>query len=353
MSVASKASNVLLAKCRAKFGRRLTHSDIEALCSCRSVQETAAYLKANTRYCTVLETADPNAMNRLSLENAVRRMMYDEFSALCRYELSVGDWFSDYILMNGEIRQIMSYLWLLSAGHPEDFILSLPGFFLQHADFDIARLASCRNYGEFLVVMRPSRFGRILRTFTPLDGEPLDCAVIEHALYNLMYKTIFDIIEKHYSGSAREELLDILNAQLELRNFSSIYRMKKYYAADNDSIRAMLLGSPDSHESRLLRRLISAGSSDEALRIFLERSRLGRKMGNVSECAGVEFAAHEIMLSKAAHMLRFSIHPSSVLLAYIIFAETEVQDIITISEAVHYGMPPEEIMKIIAIDSLK
>lgn len=354
MSIAaSKASNVLLAKCRAKFGGRLTGQDITALMSCRTVQEAAAYLKSSTRYAAVLETTDPLAMYRINVESAVRRMMYDDFSSLCRYELSVGEWFSDYIIMSGEILQIISFLCLLAADRPEEFISTLPGFFMQHADFDYAKLGQCHTYEEFLEVMRTSRFGRVLRAFTPLEGEAFDCAAIEHALYRHMYAIITDTVKKHYSGDAKEELLDLIGTQLDMRNICYVYRMKKYYGAEPDLVRALLFSEETRISSRLLGDIINAPDAETALKLFSERSANGRKLAAALEhSASIEIAAREIVFTKAVHLLRFSIHPSSVLLAYIIFAETEVQDITSIVEAVYYNMPSDEIKRLITIDSL-
>lgn len=350
---ASKASNVLLAKCRAKFGRRLSEEDITTLVNCRTVQEAAAYLKSNTRYASVLEGSDPAAMHRLNVENALKRMLFDEFSALCRYELSVGEWLSDYIIMSGEIKQIMSFLWLLSAGRPEEFLFTLPGFFMQHMDFDYAQLSKCRSYTDFLQLMRSSRYSRVLRAFAPLDGEGVDCAAIEHALYDEFYKTVLGIIKQHYKGAARDELLDIIITQMDMRNFCHVYRMKKYYGAEPDTVRAMLLGNDSNVSQRLRNEIINESDPDEVMRLFMERSGYGRKLRlDISDVVGVEFAARRILFAKAVRMMRFSIHPASVLLSYIIFAETEVQDITTIVEAVHYKTPPEEILKLITIDYL-
>ena len=48
--LSSLSSNVVLAKARAKYGKRLKEKDYRNLLDCKSVAEVAAYLKANTDY---------------------------------------------------------------------------------------------------------------------------------------------------------------------------------------------------------------------------------------------------------------------------------------------------------------
>ena len=46
--LSSLSSNVVLAKARAKYGKRLKEKDYRNLLDCKSVAEVAAYLNANT-----------------------------------------------------------------------------------------------------------------------------------------------------------------------------------------------------------------------------------------------------------------------------------------------------------------
>ena len=52
--LSSLSSNVVLAKARAKYGKRLKEKDYRNLLDCKSVAEVVAYLKANTDYHDVL-----------------------------------------------------------------------------------------------------------------------------------------------------------------------------------------------------------------------------------------------------------------------------------------------------------
>ncbi|MBQ9994168.1 MAG: V-type ATPase subunit, partial [Clostridia bacterium] len=311
MGISSKSSNVLLAKCRAKFGRRLTSQDIRAIASCHSVAEVASYLKSNTNYADALSGIDEKSAHRHSLENALVRKLYDDLSSLCRYEMSVGDWFGDYIMLQSEIEQLMSFLSLLSAGRPGDFIFTLPDFFAQHSQYDFRALSRCRSYADMLAVMRQSRFIKILRAFVPLDGQPIDCAAVEHALYAQFYKTMYDIIDKHYHGKARHELEDFIGTQLDLRNFAHIYRLKKYYGADNDTIRTMLFDNAHHTRIGITRDMVEAPDAETALEIFAMHTPYGRRLDReIMARGGIETATERVMYNKALRLLRGSVNPT-------------------------------------------
>ena len=351
MSLSSNASNVLLAKCRAKFGRHLTEQDVNTMVNCRTISEVTACLKSNEHYGPMLSDVDESSVYRRRIEFLIEQGFYQELSTLCRYELQVGEWFSSYALMKGEIKLIMSFLRQLAAGHPDELIFSLPELFLQRSDIDFPALLECRSFAEFLQIMDKTRFGKVLRVYVPTTGKQPDFAMLEHALYDEFYNTIFEIINKHYSGSARDELTELLGLQLDLDTFSHIYRLKKYYRADPAMIRTMLLGRTTHIGRSTLDALIAAPDADTALEIFSQRTVYRRKLDltRVREC-GIEAAVNSIVYEKALRLLRTSVNPTTVLLSYITLAETETRDIVTIVEGVFYKLSADEIKQLITIN---
>ena len=49
------------------------------------------------------------------------------------------------------------------------------------------------------------------------------------------------------------------------------------------------------------------------------------------------------------HDIRFSTHPSVVMLSYIFLAQIEIQDIINIIEGIRYHLASEEIQKLLTV----
>lgn len=352
MNLASKASNALLARCRARYGRRLTAQDIEALASCRTVAECASCLM-NTRYAEALAGLSEKGMRRRLLEAALNSYLLDEMYTLSRCEQSVNDWFSDYIVMQTEMRVILSFLRLLSAGRQREMTVGAPDFIIQRSGIDAEKLMTCNDYDDFLLAVRHSHFAKILRALRPLTGNKPDCVLIEHSLQAEFYRKIMTLVERH-SGSARSELLDIIGTQIDMTNLRYVYRLKKYYGADAAAIRSMLLSQEHLVGRRTLREMTEAPTAEDALRIFRERTPYGRHLDDevLKRPGGLEAAAELLIYNRARKLMRSSVNPSTVLLAYITVAEAEVRDLSTIVEGVFYRMPREEILELITINRL-
>lgn len=351
MSLSSNASNVLLAKCRARFGKHLTSADITALINCRSVHEVVAYLKSCQLYGDMLSSVDESAVHRRRAEFVIECGFYEQLSTLCRYEKQVGEWFSSYILMKGEMKLLISFLRQLAAGCPNEFLFRLPDFFLNSSSIDFAALLQCRSYSDFLRVMEGTRVYRTLKSLAPAEGEPIDCAMIEHALYNQFIREILEIVDQHYSGDAHNELFELLGTRIDLDCFSHLYRLKRYYHEGSAEIRAKLPCRVVNIRQKALGEMLAAPDAETALDIFIARTGYGRHIDRSQiEKLGVEYATRPMLYSKALRLLRTSVHPTTVLLSYVTLAEIETEDIITIIESVYYKLPPDNIRQLITID---
>ena len=120
--LSSFASNAILSKARAMYGKRLREENYRDLLNCKTVSEVAGYLKNRTSYSGILAGINENEVHRGQLEGKLRQKLFEDYASLCRYELSVGEHFADYLLEHGEIEQILHSLMYLDAGNPEDYL---------------------------------------------------------------------------------------------------------------------------------------------------------------------------------------------------------------------------------------
>ena len=109
--LSSLSSNVVLAKARAKYGKRLKEKDYRNLLDCKSVAEVAAYLKANTDYHDVLTGINEYDIHRGQLEVLIKQKLFYNLSSFVRYELSVGEQLADYVIARAEIEEILDALY--------------------------------------------------------------------------------------------------------------------------------------------------------------------------------------------------------------------------------------------------
>lgn len=346
----SNAANVLSAKCRSKYGNRIGLAEISSLLGCRTTTEIAAFLRKSPRYGEKFLKLDERAVHRQRMEAELVAQPYDDMASLGMYKLGLGDWFSGYMIMRGEISQLLQYLRLLAAGRPAEYIFALPEFFAGFQKLNLESLASAKSYDEFLRLIEGTRYHKILKVFSPIDNK-IDYALIEHALYSYFYNHIFDMIHHKFKGKEQREIHDLFGTMVDLQNFSHIYRLKRFYNADQDTCRTMI--SPHYHKitKKIMASLINAPDADTALKIFTKKTPYGKKIDPEAAANGyLTFAIHRILAIKSLRLLRFSVYPSSVVVGYLRLAELESQDLTTIIEGIRYAVSPDEIRKLIVID---
>lgn len=351
MPITSKASNALYAKCRAMFGKRLTQHDIDTLLNSRSLAEIAVYLKANTRYVSVLANIDEKITHRGQLETELNKMLFEQFEALCRYELSVGEPLADFVLNRMELRQYLSFLQQLASGHPQDYLFTLPYFFKKHTDSNLMELSEVKSFSEFLEHIKKSIFYDGLKALCCTDNS-FDYAAVENRMYSTLYDTAIDACRKYYSGSAQSELLDLLGTEIELHNVMAAYRLKKFYKAPSEAVTAMIYPYRCRISRHVMNDIINAETADEVLEILLTRTPYRREVNiELIKKHHIDNVFRELRYKRAHHYIHFSTNPSVILLSYMTLTETELNEIITIIEGVRYGLTPERISELIVMDN--
>jgi len=336
------SSNAILAKAKTMFGRRLTDQDYTDLLHCHTVTEVAAYLKKETAYARTFAAVNERNIHRGELEIYLKTKLLNDYAALCRYELSVGEHFSNYLIRRGEIEQILHCLRLLNAGKIQEYLFTLPVFFNSHTDLDLFALAKVRTFQEFLDALGTSKYREILEQYAPTEEHPSpDFALIENALFLYLFSGVFDVIKNHSRGALREELLEHFGRQVDFLNMLRIDRLKRHFGASPDAVRSMVMPFYYLIPPKVLTRMIDAESADAAQDIF--RTTPYRKMMEKYPDAGPEDLFSLSMYDFSRKKMYFSTHPSVVMLSYISFMEIELENIIKIIEGIRYGLPKEEL----------
>ena len=337
------ASNAILSKSRAMYGKRLTESDYKKLLSCGSVPEVLTYLKGNSKYAPLMSKLSEKTVRRRDLEAVLRQKLFQDYESLCRYEITVGEDFARYTVMKAEIGQIIHYLIMLSSGEPHKFYSTLPKYFLRISSLNFTAMAGAQTYDEFLSVIRKSDYYKLLEPFRPKKGEKLNLADIENTLYNNMFGKVYEIIEKT-SGEEKKALQDMFDTNIDLRNFTRIFRLKKYYKLEPDEIKKHLLPFGSLNE-RQISELCSANDTKE-LFALMKQTAPGKVISKLDYTFIFEIP-RRALYEESYKSMYFSVNPSVVLVAFYNLEEAEINNIINIIEGVRYKADTEKIRKLL------
>lgn len=340
------SSNVILAKTRAMYGNCLKAQNFADLLACHSVGEIASYLKQNTSYATVLQDINEATIHRGHLEALLRRKLFNDYASLSRYDLTAGTHLSDYLIQQGEIQQIERCLRLMSAGRADEIIFSIPLFFASRFRFDYMKMSHAKSYEELLEALAGTPYHRILELYRPDESGRIRLTEIENALYSRLTETLFTIIDGT-KGELHKQLISLCGSQVEAQNVSRIIRMKTYFGASPDTIRANLLPWGRSIPRRVMDSMLEASSPQEVLDIYYSTSA-GRQIPE-GQRSLVHDLYHRAPYFSARHYIHFSSYAMVVMISYAIITEVELDDIINIIEGVRYGLTPEEIKPMLVL----
>lgn len=340
------SSNAILSKARAMYGKRLTKKNYQELLSCQSVPEIAHYLKVNTDYAPILAGISESEIHRGQLEARLKQKLFEDSSRLCRYELSIGEHFAEYLIERSEIEQILHSLMFLSAGTPEEYLLSFPSFLSKHTKINLSSMGHAKTYDDLLLALGSTPYRKILEPFRPVPGIPLDYTAIENALYAHLYRHVFDIIDRYTRGEAKKQLLYMFKSYIDLSNYVRIIRLKAFYHCGPDFIRSTLFPYGNI-EGRHLDEMLAAESKEELLSA-LEKTHAGRYYIKIERTFPDQIPTRFRYLLSHKN-IRFSTHPPVVMLSYIFLLQIETMDIINIIEGIRYHVPSTEISKMLTV----
>ena len=340
------SANAILAKARAMYGRRLTNENYKDLLACQTVGEVASYLKNHTAYSKTLAGINENVIHRGQLEVKLKQKLFEDYASLCRYEISVGAHFAQYLIMRSEIEQILHSIMLLDAGKPEEYLFSMPVYLNKHTHIDLTALSRIRSYDDLLDALSHTPYRKMLESFTPVKGIPINYTGIENTLYTYLFSNIFQVIDKYKRGETAKQLREIFNSYIDLLNYSRIVRLKLSYNSGPDFIRSSLLPF-GTISPRMLTEMIEAENEDQVTAI-MNKNSIGRHFLKVAHTY-IDEIPNRVKYMICRRDIHFSTHPSVVMISYAFITQAELTDIITIVEGIRYKLPPDEIAKLLTV----
>lgn len=337
--LSSMSSNAILAKARTMYGRRLTDNDYENLLACKTVLEVATYLKNETVYSEILSGLNENDVHRGQLETLLRKKIFYEKVSLARFDMNSEKFLSIFFINRMEIEQIMRCISLLNIGRASEYAYEMPVFFEKHTSLNLKKFSEITNLSELCDVLGNTKYAKIIRQFIPQSDEMIDVPRIEAALYAHVFNLLIEAINKNTRGSEKKELLALINALIDFRNFVRISRLKISYHTPEEYVKSMLLPYGRFSKAQINSLLECEGSKE--LMNNLKATYIGKFLNKAEYNTQSQMvtALNSIYCKKN---IRLSVNASVVMLSYVTLSEIELSNIINLIEGTRYGLSEEE-----------
>ncbi len=339
------SSNAMMIKAKAMFGNRLTANDYQLLLQKKNIGEIASYLKNDTYFSRSLEGINEKAIHRGQLEILIKTDLFKRFSSLMRYEFDDKDDFYRFEIIESEITQILNVVRSFMTQDNTTLISSLPTFISKEISFDLEKLVSSKNFDDLLEVLKSTMYYPIIEKYKKNKLEDIDFIGLEHELKYLSYQEIIRLARKNFKGKELDSIKDIILTEIELENFSKIYRLKKFFNASPMQIKPLITPIYQHFSKQSLNDLIESNNAEELLKILLS-SKYGNYVKDY-KFDRIEQFVKKINYEISKKYMYFSTNSDVVILAYMMVSNVEIQNIIDIIEGARYSVPMEQISRLL------
>ena len=339
-----KASNAVLAKARALYGRRLRAEDYRRLTDCHTMTELANELKALPLYANTLAEVNPTYARRAQLENLLRQSQYERFDSLCRYDRSAGSSVYQYLTLCCEVDELTAALRCLDAGRPGDYLYRLPDFLEQRCSIDLYALAKATDLQSLLAAVQGTPWAKVLAPLANAKPDRGLTAQAEPLMQEYRHRALVAMAPKPAKQGEQPGLRELIELECDT-------------SAVSNAARLIRIGAPDSVVRTNARRDCTALTNDEWEYLLAARDLDTFKARFAGTKYGPLLGHHEYSVLKEGFFhyrcdwcrkwLRFSTDPTLVMLCYVWLARCEVQDLDHIIEGVHYKLPPEDVQPLL------
>ena len=340
----TQASNAILAKARAMYGRRLTARNYPELLNCRDLPDLISYLKTRTSYSEALQAANPATTHRAQLETLLRLNLFEQYASLCRYEMNIGHDFYRYFIIRSEVQAITTRLQELHAPDGDVSIYTMPDFIKKHSCLNLNAMSMATSFKMLVLALEGTPYAKILQPFADDPDFALENSgllELEAALDSFVNSQVEQIASTKLSGKSKEEMLYLLRRQSDLRAIADIYRLKSVLRADRAFIKKRVSLSVSNMTPRQLDNLMDAQDAQDVIHRLVNTPYASEFYGASFDY--IEEGVRKIDYRWHLKKLRFSTNPSVVLFCYIFLAENELTNIVHIIEGVRYGLAPDDI----------
>ena len=340
----TQASNAILAKARAMYGRRLTARNYQELLNCRDLPDLISYLKTRTSYSEALQAANPATTHRAQLETLLRLNLFEQYASLCRYEMNIGHDFYRYFIIRSEVQAITTRLQELHAPDGDVSIYTMGDFIKKHSCLNLNAMSMATSFKMLVLALEGTPYAKILQPFADDPDFALENSgllELEAALDSFVNSQVEQIASTKLSGKSKEEMLYLLRRQSDLRAIADIYRLKSVLRADRAFIKKRVSLSVSNMTPRQLDNLMDAQDAQDVIHRLVNTPYASEFYGASFDY--IEEGVRKIDYRWHLKKLRFSTNPSVVLFCYIFLAENELTNIVHIIEGVRYGLAPDDI----------
>ena len=329
MSISAIKYPSINAKLKGMYAKRLKNDDLQDLAKQNNLKSAVAILKNKSSSLNVLsEDAD-----REQIEKVLNGEIIYDIEKIVKYLDKNDTQIFNLLISKYEIRCIKKAIKLLYSKNEYDENIKI---WTNTIFTDLKGLESIKSIDEFLKIINNTKYKKILKKYFENKDTEYSIFEIENELDKMYLKSIYN------SAGNNKNLKKMIGAKIDFTNILWIYRMKKYYNFSEDKIEKSIIDINYALKKNQILLLVEAKNIEELNEIL--------KKTVYSNIATDDIYELECNMKKYLHGLYIKNFKSNLLsinciYSYLNLVELENKDIISIIEAVRYGIDKEKLLK--------
>ncbi len=329
MSISAIKYPSINAKLKGMYAKRLKNDDLQDLAKQNNLKSAVAILKNKSSSLKVLsEDAD-----REQIEKVLNGEIIYDIEKIVKYLDKNDTQIFNLLISKYEIRCIKRAIKLLYSKNEYDENIKI---WTDTIFTDLKGLESIKSIDEFLKIINNTKYKKILKKYFVNKDTEYSIFEIENELDKMYLKSIYN------SAGNNKNLKKMIGAKIDFTNILWIYRMKKYYNFSEDKIEKSIIDINYALKKNQILSLVKAKNIEELNEIL--------KKTVYSNIATDDIYELECNMKKYLHGLYIKNFKSNLLsinciYSYLNLVELENKDIISIIEAVRYGINKERLLK--------
>ena len=329
MSISAIKYPSINAKLKGMYAKRLKNDDLQDLAKQNNLKSAVAILKNKSSSLNVLsEDAD-----REQIEKVLNGEIIYDIEKIVKYLDKNDTQIFNLLISKYEIRCIKRAIKLLYSKNEYDENIKI---WTNTIFTDLKGLESIKSIDEFLKIINKTKYKKILKKYFENKDTEYSIFEIENELDKMYLKSIYN------SAGNNKNLKKMIGAKIDFTNILWIYRMKKYYNFSEDKIEKSIIDINYALKKNQILLLVKAKNIEELNEILKKTVYSNIATDNIYEL--------ECNMKKYLHGLYIKNFKSNLLsinciYSYLNLVELENKDIISIIEAVRYGIDKEKLLK--------
>lgn len=329
MSISAIKYPSINAKLKGMYAKRLKNDDLQDLAKQNNLKSAVAILKNKSSSLNVLsEDAD-----REQIEKVLNGEIIYDIEKIVKYLDKNDTQIFNLLISKYEIRCIKRAIKLLYSKNEYDENIKI---WTNTIFTDLKGLESIKSIDEFLKIINNTKYKKILKKYFENKNTEYSIFEIENELDKMYLKSIYN------SAGNNKNLKKMIGAKIDFTNILWIYRMKKYYNFSEDKIEKSIIDINYALKKNQILSLVKAKNIEELNEILKKTVYSNISTDDIYEL--------ECNMKKYLHGLYIKNFKSNLLsinciYSYLNLVELENKDIISIIEAVRYGIDKEKLLK--------